>query len=494
MIGKQLKDLVAYYENSEETLESYQSEYEMGRRTLLDLLSAQNDLVSSKSQIVNAQMDKLYAQYRILDAMGMMVSSIVENKDYNKLINPTVNPLAVVKDELPVNYDVDNDGIVDSLDICDNSVLGKDDITPYGCNQNLKDSDFDGIPDIKDQCPNTPFGAIVDVNGCETGEGDKFRVNSGDYIKDALSYTENSPVKSSKDGLYDYRYNANPSKHVQTSDLDRHLYYNNFSMIKRYPFININNVDENSLDAMANEIKKYNGTNAVVTIIGNTKLTDSKDESFNKGAEYANSVKQALLNRGVDGKMLVVQSRSDFDNAFLETNYGDKKLNDVVAVTLYNGISSTLPEPKEEFLDDDQDGVPNHLDRCPNTPKGQAVDQYGCTQAINLEVLFEDNSSKILESSKAKVLAFAKYLVENKDFDAIIEGHASKKTATSSASYNQKLSESRAIAIKNLIIANGVEPYRLSAVGKGFSEPVADNNTAEGQAQNRRIQAILVRK
>lgn len=49
MLGKQLTELYKYYEYSEETLSSYQSEYEMGRRTLLDLLSAQNDLISSKA-------------------------------------------------------------------------------------------------------------------------------------------------------------------------------------------------------------------------------------------------------------------------------------------------------------------------------------------------------------------------------------------------------------------------------------------------------------
>ncbi len=55
----------------------------------LNLLSAQNDLISSKAQIINAQMDRLFAQYRILDAMGMLVSSVLDDKDYAKIIKPT---------------------------------------------------------------------------------------------------------------------------------------------------------------------------------------------------------------------------------------------------------------------------------------------------------------------------------------------------------------------------------------------------------------------
>lgn len=54
LLGNQLEELYKYYEFSLETLENYKDEYDMGRRTLLDLLTAQNDLINSKSQIINA--------------------------------------------------------------------------------------------------------------------------------------------------------------------------------------------------------------------------------------------------------------------------------------------------------------------------------------------------------------------------------------------------------------------------------------------------------
>ena len=82
-------------------------------------------------------MDRLFAQYRILDAMGMLVSSVLDDKDYAKIIKITTNPLDLAKDEIPVLLDVDNDKVVDHLDICDNSVVGNNDVGPDGCNKEL---------------------------------------------------------------------------------------------------------------------------------------------------------------------------------------------------------------------------------------------------------------------------------------------------------------------------------------------------------------------
>lgn len=57
-----------------------------------------------------------------------------------------------------------------------------------------------------------------------------------------------------------------------------------------------------------------------------------------------------------------------------------------------------------------------------------------------------------------------------------------------SDAYNQKLSEQRAEAVKGWLVSNGIDGARLSAKGEGESNPVADNGTAEGRAQNRRVE------
>lgn len=79
-LTEQLDHLKRYEATSAKTLELYQKEYDLGRRTLLDLLVAQNDHVAAQSQIVRAENDLLFAHYRILDAMGSMVQNVLGSK------------------------------------------------------------------------------------------------------------------------------------------------------------------------------------------------------------------------------------------------------------------------------------------------------------------------------------------------------------------------------------------------------------------------------
>ena len=491
LLGDQLKELYKYNDFSQETLESYQSEYEMGRRTLLDLLSAQNDILNSKTQIINAQMDKLYAQYRILDAMGLLVKVVVEDEEiYNKIAMPINKPFDVIEDKLPVDLDVDSDGIVDSLDICDNSINSNNDITPYGCSQEKEDSDIDGIVNSMDMCPTSTFGAKVDAKGCEVEEAiNKFEVDTETYINPVLAYTEDSPKKSDKLGLYDYEFNVAANKNVKSTKIDNHLMYDKFELIKRFDFINMDDfdLDNNNISKIADTINNYKNDDIKVTVIGHRQASKDKEKSYGIAASYANTIKDELINAGVDEKVIISESRVDYDRSYLETNSEDKTLNNVTAIALY--VPKKIVKP---IFDDDKDGVINELDKCPNTSAGYAVDQDGCTNKINLEVLFENNSAVIKEDTKEKVLAYAKYLNDNKEFDTVITGHSSK-TSRSSFEYNLKLSTSRANAIKELLIENGVEASRITAIGKSFAEPITTNDTLEGQAQNRRIEAVLIK-
>ncbi len=79
-IAQQLEYLQKYTKTSAKTLELYQQEYDLGRRTLLDLLVAQNDYVAARTQVIKAQDDLLFSNYRILDVMGTMVQNILGSK------------------------------------------------------------------------------------------------------------------------------------------------------------------------------------------------------------------------------------------------------------------------------------------------------------------------------------------------------------------------------------------------------------------------------
>lgn len=81
-LSQQLVHLVKYKDFSKKTLTLYSKEYDLGRRSLLDLLSAQNDFIKAQAQIISTEYGLLYAKYRILDAMGILVPTIM-NDDNN---------------------------------------------------------------------------------------------------------------------------------------------------------------------------------------------------------------------------------------------------------------------------------------------------------------------------------------------------------------------------------------------------------------------------
>ncbi len=138
MVKEQLIDLRDYSEYSEKTLELYKEEYDLGRRSLLDLLSSQNDVINSRSQIIKAEYDQLFAKYRILDAMGILVEAVNGTaQEFTSKVNlPSNTDTREILDTLPIELDVDQDKIVDSLDLCDGSRL-ENNIMPYGCKKAL---------------------------------------------------------------------------------------------------------------------------------------------------------------------------------------------------------------------------------------------------------------------------------------------------------------------------------------------------------------------
>ncbi len=141
--------------------------------------------------------------------------------------------------------------------------------------------------------------------------------------------------------------------------------------------------------------------------------------------------------------------------------------------------------------DDDKDGVLNSVDKCPATPAGNVVDEDGCTKIVNLHINFETASYTVDEASKPNVESFANFLKARSNFDAKIIGHTD---SVGSIANNQKLSQNRANAVKEMIVGYGIDASRITTEGMGESAPTATNDTPEGRAQNRRIEAELIKK
>ncbi len=81
-IGKQIPYLKEHRDYSVTTLEAYNQEFALGRRTLVDILNTENELTSAEKEVVNAEYDLLLAQYRLLEGMGMLASSLSANSSY----------------------------------------------------------------------------------------------------------------------------------------------------------------------------------------------------------------------------------------------------------------------------------------------------------------------------------------------------------------------------------------------------------------------------
>jgi OOP family OmpA-OmpF porin len=76
-------------------------------------------------------------------------------------------------------------------------------------------------------------------------------------------------------------------------------------------------------------------------------------------------------------------------------------------------------------------------------------------------------------------------LNNNPGMNVELQGHTDNR---GTKKFNQALSEKRAVAVMDYLIKKGIAPSRLTAVGYGFSRPMASNDTDQGRAQNRRVE------
>jgi len=142
------------------------------------------------------------------------------------------------------------------------------------------------------------------------------------------------------------------------------------------------------------------------------------------------------------------------------------------------------PPPPAPPADADGDGVTDPNDQCPDTPKGDRVGPQGCSCDITRQVQFKLDSAELTDEDKAILDEVAGNLTRLKFVSGTVVGHTD---SSGSDAYNQALSERRARAVAAYLEGKGIAVGRLAATGAGESEPIADNATAEGRAQNRRV-------
>lgn len=137
--------------------------------------------------------------------------------------------------------------------------------------------------------------------------------------------------------------------------------------------------------------------------------------------------------------------------------------------------------------DTDGDGVADYKDECPDTEPGAVVNELGCVDVLVLEgVEFHFDSADLTDAAKDVLRPIAEmHHIHHGKVDLIINGYTSSEGAEA---YNQGLSQRRAESVRAFMIEAGCFAERLTAIGHGEANPVADNGTAEGREQNRRVE------
>ncbi|EZH75079.1 cell envelope biogenesis protein OmpA [Aquimarina atlantica] len=150
------------------------------------------------------------------------------------------------------------------------------------------------------------------------------------------------------------------------------------------------------------------------------------------------------------------------------------------------------------YQDKDGDGVLDKDDNCPDV--AGTVANNGCPEvteevqktlnAYAKTILFDSGKSTIKEASNKVLGDIIAILKEYPTAKFTVEGHTD---SVGSAKLNQRLSDSRANAVKNYLTENGIDQFRLSAVGYGEDRPIASNKTRKGRGENRRVEINLVK-
>jgi outer membrane protein OmpA-like peptidoglycan-associated protein len=101
------------------------------------------------------------------------------------------------------------------------------------------------------------------------------------------------------------------------------------------------------------------------------------------------------------------------------------------------------------------------------------------------KILFDIDKYSLKPAAEDNINKIADILVKYPDFDITVEGHTD---STGKETYNQTLSEKRAGAVADFLAGGGLDQLRLQTIGYGETRPVASNETADGRAENRRVE------
>jgi adhesin transport system outer membrane protein len=363
-LTEQLKFLSKHVVKSQETMRSYQEEFFIGQRDLIDLLDAKNELNAAQNRYAQAYFDAMAARYRIHEGLGQLFSAMnlnmtVEDNDF-RLFKIQANGV----DELPINQDRDTDNELDDTDHCDNS-KDKTQVDDYGCEVILSAS----APKIK--------------------------------IDPAMELKQEQQAVTLKAVDDEFELNQNGVMEITAKMLTS----------------NDTSADKESLEIL----------------------------SFTQ----PDHGKLALKVNNTRGKDLIYRAPEDFVglDKFGYTLIDSGNLSSTGTVKINIPAESDIDLTKVHYVN------------------------------------FRFSKTELTDASRAKVDRILEKLKANLSVMVSIYAYTD---SVGSESYNLKLSQKRSQAMRDLLIQAGIADTRIRVYGMGESNPIADNNTKEGQAINRR--------
>ncbi len=155
--------------------------------------------------------------------------------------------------------------------------------------------------------------------------------------------------------------------------------------------------------------------------------------------------------------------------------YGVRTVDNQLTVAVSETVVEPELEPNKEVI---------------QQPKLEELPEYTCQQDFDAllssnEIHFSTNSADIDASSNSLLTDLIEVASQCPEAKIEIGGHTD---SSGSNDHNLRLSQERASSVMNYLISNGIESNRLKAVGYGENNPIADNESTDGMAKNRRIE------
>jgi len=181
---------------------------------------------------------------------------------------------------------------------------------------------------------------------------------------------------------------------------------------------------------------------------------------------------------------------------------GDRILDSADACPMLVGVATADPKTNGCPSDKDGDGIYDSADACPDVPGSASPvpEKNGCPKAtltateivIDDTIEFELGKAALLPESRAILEAVAGILKANPDITKIeVQGHTDDE---GNRTVNRKLSQERAQAVFEAIVALGIEKTRLAAKGYGSEKPLVKEKTDEARTKNRRVQFLVLKR